>query len=52
MQGSQININITSGSIIKAILFSLLVFLVWYLRDIVLVVLTGVVIASAMGLFL
>ncbi len=48
MQGSQININITSGSIIKAILFSLLVFLVWYLRDIVLVVLSAIVIASAM----
>lgn len=42
------NINITAGSIIKVILFVLLIFLLWYLRDIVLVVLSAVVIASAM----
>jgi predicted PurR-regulated permease PerM len=48
MQGSHISINITAGSIIKVILFGLLVFLLWYLRDIVLVVLSAIVIASAM----
>ena len=42
------NVTITAGSIIKAILFGLLLFLLWYLRDIVLVVLTSIVIASAM----
>ncbi len=48
MQGNHISVNITAGSIIKGILFGLLVFLVWYLRDIVLVVLSAIVIASAM----
>jgi predicted PurR-regulated permease PerM len=47
MQGTHVNVNITAGSIIKAILFALLLFFLWYLRDIVLVVLTAVVIASA-----
>ncbi|HEY5382939.1 MAG TPA: AI-2E family transporter [Candidatus Paceibacterota bacterium] len=47
MKGDQISINITSGSIIKSILFGLLIFLLWYLRDIVLVVLSAIVIASA-----
>ncbi len=40
-------IHISSGSIIKVILFVLLVGLVWYLRELVLIVLTAVVIASA-----
>ena len=48
MQGSHVSINITAGSIIKVILFGLLIFLLWYLRDIVLVVLCAIVIASAM----
>lgn len=41
------NIHISSGTIIKTILFLLLVALLWYLKDIVLIVLTAVVIASA-----
>jgi predicted PurR-regulated permease PerM len=48
MTDRNISVNITPGSIITAVLFVLLVGLLWYLRDIVLVVLTGVVIASAM----
>ena len=48
MQGTHVSVNITAGSIIKAILFALLIFLLWYLRDIVLVVLCAIVIASAM----
>jgi predicted PurR-regulated permease PerM len=47
MQDRDINVHITSGSIIKTILFLLLVALLWYLRDIVLIVLSAVVIASA-----
>ena len=42
------NVRITSGSIITTILFILLVGLLWYLRDIVLILLTAIVIASAM----
>ena len=41
------NVNITARSIIMGILFVLLLALLWYLRDIVIVVLTAVVIASA-----
>lgn len=41
------SIHITSGSIIKTILFVLLVALLWYIRDIVVILLTSVVIASA-----
>ncbi|MDO8518486.1 MAG: AI-2E family transporter, partial [bacterium] len=48
MQSRDINFHITSGSIIKTILFLLLVAVLWFLRDIVLIVLTAVVIASAM----
>lgn len=44
----EINVHITSGSFVKAILFVLLLVLLWYLRDLVLIVLTAVVIASAM----
>lgn len=43
-----VNVHITAGSIVIAILFLLLVALLWYLSEIVLIVLTAVVIASAM----
>lgn len=43
-----INVSITSGSIITVFLFGILAALLWFLRDIVLIVLTAVVIASAM----
>ncbi len=48
MPPRDINVRITAGSIITAILFVLLIALLWYLRDIVLILLTAVVIASAM----
>lgn len=48
MEGRHVSVNITAGSIVKAILFSLLLFLLWFLRDIALVVLTAIVLASAM----
>jgi predicted PurR-regulated permease PerM len=48
MSERNISVTITPGSIITAVLFVLLVALLWFLRDIVLVVLTAVVIASAM----
>src|SRR5262249_10219922 len=41
-------VQITTGTIVKTLLFLALAGLLWYLRDIVLVVLTAVVIASAM----
>ncbi len=41
-------IQISSGTIVRAILFVLLAALLWFLRDIVLILLTAVVIASAM----
>lgn len=47
MLSRDVNVHITSGTIIKTILFAAVVGLLWYLRDIVLVVLTAVVIASA-----
>ena len=43
-----INVHITSGSIITTLLFLTLAALLWVLRDIVLIVVTAVVIASAM----
>ncbi len=43
-----INVHITSGSIITALLFLVLFAALWFLRDIVLIVLTAIVIASAM----
>ena len=43
-----ITVHITSGTILKGLLFIALGAVLWYLRDIVLVVLTAVVIASAM----
>ncbi len=48
MVDRDLNVHISSGTIITTILFVLLVGLLWFLRDIVLVVLTAVVIASAM----
>ncbi len=47
MQDRDVNITITSGSVVKTILFLVLFTALWYLRDIVLIVLTSVVIASA-----
>lgn len=44
---NSVNVTITPGSIITAILFGLLLVLVYYLRDLVLVVLTAIIIASA-----
>ncbi|HEX8994322.1 MAG TPA: AI-2E family transporter [Candidatus Paceibacterota bacterium] len=43
-----VNVHITSGSIVTALLFAVLFGLLWYLRDIALIVLTAIVIASAM----
>jgi predicted PurR-regulated permease PerM len=45
--GNNISITITSGTIFKTILIGIVFFLLWKLRDIVLVVITSVVIASA-----
>ncbi|MEI6864080.1 MAG: AI-2E family transporter [Candidatus Adlerbacteria bacterium] len=47
MTERDINVHITSGSIVKTLLFLALVAVLWFLRDIVLIVLTAVVIASA-----
>ena len=44
---NQINISITSGSIVRGILFLLLLFFLYQLLDLVLVILTAIVIASA-----
>lgn len=43
----EINVSITPGSIVTVFLFGILAALLWFLRDIVLIVLTAVVIASA-----
>ncbi len=40
------NISITTGTMVRAVLVALGVFLAWYLRDLLLVVLTSIVIAS------
>ncbi len=45
--GTHTTIEITSGTIIKTILFVLLLGVLYYIRDIVLIVLTAVVIASS-----
>ncbi len=42
-----VNVHITSGSIVTVFLFGILAALLWFLRDIVLIVLTAVVFASA-----
>ncbi len=47
MEGRSVTINITVGSIVKTILLLLLAALLWYVRDIVLIVLTAIVIASS-----
>ncbi len=41
------NVHISSSTMLKSLLFVLLMAVLWYLRDIVLVVLTAIVIASA-----
>ena len=46
-EGRDINVTITSGTIIKAILAVILIIVLYYIKDIVLVVLTAVVIASS-----
>lgn len=43
-----LNVHITSGSVLTTILFLALAALLWFLRDIVLILVTAVVIASAM----
>jgi predicted PurR-regulated permease PerM len=48
MEPRTINVQITAQSIITAILFIVLAALLWYLRDIVIILLTAIVIASAM----
>lgn len=48
MAERNINVSINSRSILVGLLLILLVGLLWYLRDIVLIVLTAIVIASAM----
>jgi predicted PurR-regulated permease PerM len=47
MKDRDVTIHITSGSVVKTILFLILFATLWYLRDIVLIVVTAVVIASA-----
>ncbi|MDO8548370.1 MAG: AI-2E family transporter [bacterium] len=48
MSERPLNVTITPGTILTVLLFFGLAFLLWFLRDIVLVVLAAVVIASAM----
>jgi predicted PurR-regulated permease PerM len=48
MQDRGTHVTISSGTVVTTILILILTFLVWYLRDIVLDVLTAIVIASAM----
>lgn len=47
MPSRDVNIHITTGSIVKTLLFLVLFGLLWYLRDIALTLLAAVVIASA-----
>ncbi|MES2203218.1 MAG: AI-2E family transporter [Patescibacteria group bacterium] len=47
MSERDINVHISTGSIVKVILFGLLLALLWFLRDLVLILLTAIVIASA-----
>jgi predicted PurR-regulated permease PerM len=47
MEGNNITININTGTIVKAILLVLLFFSIYLFRDLVVVVLTSVVVASA-----
>ncbi len=48
VKGTEVSVRITAGSVIVTLLFLALVALVWYLREIVLILLTAIVIASAM----
>jgi len=48
MSERPLSVTITPGTIVTVLLFLVLAFLLWFLRDIVLVVLAAVVIASAM----
>lgn len=48
MPGSEMRIYITTGTIIKTLLILAGAALIWYLRDVALIVLTAIVIASAM----
>ena len=43
-----VHVHVSSGSIITALLFILLLVFVWYIRDLVLIVLASIVIASAL----
>jgi predicted PurR-regulated permease PerM len=45
-KGTATSISITTGTMVRAILVVLAVFLVWFLRDLVLIMLTAIVIAS------
>ena len=45
-KNNNLNISISTGTIISTILIGLFFFLLWYLRDLVLIVLTSIVIAS------
>jgi predicted PurR-regulated permease PerM len=47
LSSGRFTINITSGSIVRAILFVVLLIFLYYIRDIILVILAAVVIASA-----
>ncbi|HEY4488318.1 MAG TPA: AI-2E family transporter [Candidatus Paceibacterota bacterium] len=47
MADRHLNISITQGTIVKAIVIGLLAWLLFYLRDVVLIVLTAIVISSA-----
>lgn len=47
LNGKRLTINVSAGTIVTAILFVVLAWLLFYLRDLVLIVLTAVVLASA-----
>jgi predicted PurR-regulated permease PerM len=47
MGGRDVTINITTGSVVKTLLLLVVAAILWYVRDIVLIVITAVVIASA-----
>ena len=44
----QINVSITPGTVVMTILIGAAAYALWYLRDLVLLVLTAIVIASAL----
>jgi predicted PurR-regulated permease PerM len=46
-EGREFNIHITSGSIVRAILFCILFVFLYFIRDLILVILAAIVIASA-----